>query len=680
MEERKLKKRTIAMGILFLAGVVVCVMNLLNLQVVNGQTYYEQSSRAVVTTSYTTVNASRGEVFDRNGVPLITNHTVYSLGFMDITRESDETINSAIIKLFELCSHYGVKYEDTLPIDSFSNTYLETDTLSQERFDSFKAHFGWPQELTAPQTIEKMRSLYGLEDSELDKSLLRQIIGVRYEITLRNILNISSYTFAKDVPTTMVAAIEENGLQLVNIKADTERVYNTEYAAHILGYVGPMDAKDYERFGPLGYDMDEIVGKSGIELAFEEYLHGTRGILRTRRNAQGEIISQEYVTKPQAGKDVYLTLDMNLQAAAENSLETCITDLRTSAEEGKGREAKGGAVVAIDVNTFEVLAIASYPTFDINTYREDTSLFEDEMAPLLNRATQGLYEPGSTFKMVTAIAALESGAIELDTHIEDRGIYEYYAPSYTPACWIHTSRGITHGIVNVSQALMVSCNYFFYESARLTGIETMNEYSKAFGLGEKTGIEVYEETGILAGPAYRESKGSTWTAGDTIQAGIGQSDNIFTPMQLASYIASLANGGRRYSAHLMKLAMSSSSDEEAVTYENKLLGNIEISDEVYKAVMEGMLEASESGTAASVFANYPVKVASKTGSAQTGLSSDNAVFVCCAPYDEPEIAVVVIVEQGGQGGLIGSVAKDVLDQHFFGASSSEAGADNTLVE
>ena len=528
--------------------------------------------------------------------------------------------------------------------------------------------------------MEKMRSLYSLDDESLDKSLVRKIIGVRYEITLRNILNISAYTFAKDVPTSMVAAIEENGLQLVDIKANTERVYSTEYAAHILGYVGPMDADDYEYYGPLGYDMDEIVGKSGIEKAFEEYLHGTRGTLRTRRNAQGEIISQEYVTKPVAGKDVYLTLDMNLQAAAENSLEACITDLRSSGESGKGREAKGGAVVAIDVNTFEVLAIASYPTFDINTYREDTSLFEDEMAPLLNRATQGLYEPGSTFKMVTAIAALESESIDLNTHIEDRGIYEYYAPSYTPACWIHTSRGITHGIINVSQALMVSCNYFFYESARLTGIETMNKFATAFGLGEKTGIEVYEETGILAGPAYRESKGSAWAAGDTIQAGIGQSDNIFTPMQLASYIATLANGGERYSAHLMKLAMSSSSDEEAVTYENQLLSSVDISEDVYDAIMEGMLEASESGTAASVFASYPVKVASKTGSAQTGLSSDNAVFVCCAPYNEPEIAVVVIVEQGGQGALVGSVAKDVLDQYFFGANSSEAVADNTLVE
>jgi len=680
MDERKLSSRTVIMAVIIFICISICVLNLINLQVVNGATYLSEAEKVVITTSYTTVNAARGEVFDRNGVPLITNRTVYSLGFKDIRQAEDDVINSTIFELLKLCDLYGAQYNDTLPLSAGAYYLSGASVTNRERFDSYKAYFGWDQDLSGPEVMKKMLSVYGLTNSSYDKDTLRKILGVRYELTLRNVLNIAPYIFCEDVGTQMIAAVQERGFSLVSVIAGSERVYNTKYAAHILGRLGHMTAEDYERLRPLGYDMDELIGKGGIEEAFEEYLHGKRGLLETKTNANGEIVSERYVKEPQAGSDVYLTVDIGMQAVAEDSLKACIEKLRETADSGAGQEAGGGAVVAIDVNTFEVLALASYPTYDLASYSENyNDLVEDPLKPLLNRATQGTYEPGSTFKMVTATAALESGAIKLDTHITDNGVYMYYAPSYTPVCWIHTKTGGTHGTINVIDALKVSCNYFFYESARLTGIQTIDRYAAAFGLGQKTGIEIDESLGILAGPEARQGSGRAWTGGDTIQAGIGQSDNAFTPLQLACYVASVSNGGNRYAAHLMNFITSRSSPRLVQEHQSSLLSKTEISDETYQAVMDGMLEASVSGTASAVFANYPIKVASKTGSAQTSLRFDNAVFVCCAPRENPEIAIVVIVEKGGQGGLIGSVAKDVLDYYCFSPDASAVQPDNSLV-
>ncbi|MBR2521402.1 MAG: hypothetical protein IKE62_04380 [Oscillospiraceae bacterium] len=681
MEEKKLYSRMAAVAVCIAACIIICVVNLIDLQVINGETNLKESEKYIVTTKYTVVNAARGQVFDCNGVPMITNKTVYSLGFEDITFAEDDYINSTIYSLLVLCTENGVAHSDTLPLNSNLSDYITVSSTNQERFDSFVARFGWSQELTAQELAKKMCDLYSLDPARYDMYTLRQLLGVRYEITLRNILNISPYVFATDIDTSLIACVQERGYDLVSVTADSTRVYSTKYAAHLLGYTGKMSPEEYEKYGPLGYDMDEIVGISGIEKAFEEYLHGQRGLLETKTNAQGNIVSERYIKEPSAGADVYLTIDLNVQAAAENSLAKCIERLHSTGSVGLGQEAKGGAVVAIDVNTFDILAMASFPTYDMSTYSEKVGdLVKDSLSPLLNRATQGLYEPGSTFKMVTAIAALETGAINTNTYIEDQGIYNYYAPSYTPACWIYTRYGYTHGTLNVSEALENSCNYFFYEAGRLTGIDSLNKYAALFGLGQSTGIETDESTGILAGPESSEERGRPWTAGDTIQAAIGQSDNIFSPLQMACYIGTLANGGNRYAAHTLKMAISSTSGDVLRRSQKELVSSAGISAENYAAVMSGMLEASATGTAANVFSDYPIQVASKTGSAQTGLTSDNAVFVCCAPYDAPEIAVVVVVEEGGQGSLIGSVAKDVLDSYFYVSSTSGVQTEGSLIQ
>lgn len=681
MDERKLASRMVFIAAIICLCIAVCIVKLVDLQVVNGEENLENSDKFSFITTYETVYAARGQVFDRNGVPVITNRTVYSLGFEDIAFFSDEEINENIVTLLRLCENEGLEHTDTLPMNSRGVAFTKANTLNQERFDGFAARFGWDPSLSATEIFSNMLTLYDLNDTGYDQGFLREIVGVRYELSLRNILNIPDYVFAVDVDTSLIARIREQGLRLVTVSASSERVYNTKYAAHLLGQTGKMDAKDYEKYGPLGYDMDEIIGKSGIEAAFEEYLHGKRGLLETRTNSQGAIISQKYVTEPEAGADIYLTIDLNMQAVAEQALADCIEKLHETGSVGLGQEAKGGAVVAMDVNTFEVLASASYPTFDITTYGEDVGeLVKDSLSPLLNRATQGMYEPGSTFKMVTALSALESGKIDTDTYIVDNGIYTYYAPSYTPACWIYTSLGVTHGAQNVSEALKNSCNCFFYEAGRLTGIDVLNKYSKLFGLGESTGIEINEETGILAGPAYREKNGRSWAPGDTIQAAIGQSDNNFTPLQMTCYISALANGGNRYNAHLLKTAVSPTTGEIIDAGEKELLSTVSFSRKNYDAILEGMREASATGTASGIFRNYPIEVASKTGSAQTGMASDNGVFVCFAPYNDPQIAVMVIVEQGGQGSLVGSVAKEVLDQYFFSSSFTGIQKEGSLVE
>ena len=320
----------------------------------------------------------------------------------------------------------------------------------------------------------------------------------------------------------------------------------------------------------------------------------------------------------------------------------------------------------MDVNTGEILAMASYPTYSLITFSQDwNELSQSKLSPYLNRAISGTYAPGSTFKMVSAIAALEEGIVTPAEKIKDEGVYRFYEPNYTPACWIWNSRGRTHGDLTASDALKYSCNYYFYEVGRLTGIETLNLYARQFGLGQKTGVELTnEKSGILAGRESREARGGSWYGGDTIQAAIGQSDNLFTPLQLCSYISTLANGGTRYQPHLLRQVKDYTGTQLLQDGTPTVLDQLEISDATLQAVYSGMLGVTtEDGTASSVFANYPIQVAGKTGSAEVGSGSANGVFVAFAPYDDPQIAVCVVGEHAGSGGNVAPVAKAVLNMY-----------------
>ena len=410
-----------------------------------------------------------------------------------------------------------------------------------------------------------------------------------------------------------------------------------------------------------------------MERAFESYLRGRSGTKAVERNTKGQVVSETWLSEPEPGNNVVLTLDIGLQAYVENLLAESVPKLPSEKKEG-------AACVVLDVESAEVLAAANYPTFDLTNYAQELAdKGDDPLKPFLNRAFNGAYPPGSTFKPLTAIAGLEEGIITPTTMIRDLGQYNFYGPN-GPKCWIYRQGGRTHGNINVSKAIEVSCNYFFYDVGRQLGIDLLDDYAARFGLGEPTGIELDERTGVMASPEYTESHGQTWYHGNTLSVAIGQESSQFTPLQLANYIATLVNGGTRHAAHMLKEVKSSDFSQVVQSYEPQVLETIEIQDQNLKAVKVGMLSLTQ-GSLSGAFQGLPFQVGAKTGSAQTGLQSDShAVFVCFAPFDDPEIAVAIAVEHGGSGGELAYMAADVLSYYFSSQETrEEIPAENTLV-
>lgn len=518
-------------------------------------------------------------------------------------------------------------------------------------------------------TEESGETVPTLNIGDMDPVDARAVAGVLYELYYRSkVSDWPAYTFAKDVDIDFITRVKELSLPGVEIETTSVRQYNTEYAAHLLGTVGPIYAEEWSTYKEKGgYTMNDTVGKSGAESAFESYLKGTSGKRAIERNENGKIISSQWLTDsetgeslaPQPGQNVFLTIDIDLQQQVEDILANGVANLQS-------KETKGAACVVLDVNSGEVLASASYPTYSLATYSQDyTELAADtEMTPLLNRALQGLYPPGSTFKMITAIAGLETGTVEPDTKIDDKGIYTYYS-SPQPKCWYYRQYGRKHGLQNVTDAIMNSCNYYFYEVGRLVGIDKLDEYAAMFGLGQKTGIELTESAGVVASPEFTESLGGTWYEGNVLSVAIGQESTQVTPIQLANYIATLVNGGTRYSTHLLKSVKSNDFSQVTYTYEPKVVSEIDIQDENLEAVKLGMLKLTTEGSVSSAFQDCPVQVGAKTGSAQVSAQTNsNAVFVCFAPYDDPQIAVSIAVEHGGSGSELGKIAAQIVSAYF----------------
>jgi len=512
----------------------------------------------------------------------------------------------------------------------------------------------------------------------------RAVAGVLFELTYRDkISNWPPYVFAEDVDIDFISRVKEQSLDGVLIQPTTVRQYNTPYAAHLLGRVAAMNAGEVEYYtnldadgdGKPDYNQNDMVGKEGVELAFESWLRGTPGLRSVERNASGKIISETWITEPEPGDNVVLTLDIGLQAQVETTLATSLPNLES-------KEVEGAACVVLDVNSAEVLAAASYPTFDLSTYGASyAENAADPLKPLFNRAFQGLYAPGSTFKMVTAVAGLEENIITPYTKIRDEGRYTYYSDTAAPQCWIYRQQGRTHGPQTVSQAITNSCNYFFFDVGRQLGISRLSDYAGRFGLGQKTGVELAEKAGVMAGPEYTKSMGGTWYDGSTLSVAIGQESSQFTPIQLANYIATLVNGGTRNATHLLKEVKSSDFSQILLTYETETLSTIEIQDKNLAAVKAGMLELTTSGSVAKHFRNLSVQAGAKTGSAQVSAQTEsNAVFVCFAPYDDPEIAVAMVVEHGGSGSELGAMAADILSYYFSAQETrNDALPENELI-
>ncbi len=655
----------------FCAFLVLFFAVLYDAQVVHGS---ENRARSITSnTASETVTASRGIITDRNGKVLVSNRLAYTLVVDKSSFGKDEAaLNDAIWQLIQLCQEQGVTWNDTLPMTTGSSPQLTSKSLTE----SFREYLGdnkLPTDGGSAEVLAAMRKLYKVDDSYTDAQA-RLIVGVRYELDGR-----SSYTFAEDVSTELLGRITDGKYRGVTIKTAAARVYNTKLAAHILGTVGAIwqeewrsdESTGYVGYADKGYNMNDLVGKDGVEKAFEEYLHGKDGKRLITTDENGKITGELYTREPQPGGTVALTIDIDLQQVVEDTLASTIQGMID-----KDSNERGGAAAVIQVGTGEVLAMASYPTYDLETFNQDyDELVKDERLPMFNRATQGVYAPGSTFKLCTSVAALEEGIITPSTIIEDKGIYTYYVDPQ-PMCWIWRQAHTTHGRINVSQAIVDSCNYFYYEVGRLTGIKKLDEYATAFGLGQSTGIEIGDVSGVLASPEWAEAHDREWTDGQTITAAIGQSYNLFTPLQLANYVATLVSGGEHYEAHLLKNVKSYDNSRVVDVYGKGPLNDLNISDSTMAAVTKGMHDLTYDSLR-SAFSRCVVEAGAKTGSAQVGTDIANGTFVAYAPYDDPEIAIAIVVEKGGSGSLLANAAVDIINAWFTrdGTGATAAGED-----
>lgn len=645
------------------------------------------------TYTYVTIKAARGQIYDRNGVPLVTNQYSYHLVLDDQSLPSKQADrNKALLTLlfvFNNSEEANKRVQDTYP---FTGTYPELkyvpdvfeDTtvryrllrrLAENEFeDGVKTHTvaaletyyaenpdAFPKE---QEIIDFFVKKYGMHADNRDKisytdAQINSLLRLYYDMECNNFGGLNQYTFAKDLSLSMITKIEERGISGVEFSFALQRKYEYPgYASHILGTIGQIYAEDWEYYKELGYNMNDYVGISGCEYAFEQYLRGIDGVKVMEFDADGNLVDEYYEKTPIAGSDVYLTIDINLQIAAEDGLAENIKYIR---DHGYNKDCESGSLVAMHPNTGEVLAIASYPTFDLTTYNMNyNDLYADPARPLYNRALQGLYAPGSTFKLGMVVAGMQEGVVDASTTLFCDKKYTYYS-GYQPEC---TGR---HGYINAADAICVSCNCYFYDLGRQLGITRMNQYCDLYGLGQKTGIELYEETGILAGETYREQNGLvTWQPGDTIAAAIGQSDNNFTPIQIASYVSTLLNGGTRYSAHLLHSVNTYFTNESIKVVKPQVLSSLEISQNTLNTVMHGMeLMVKDSAIVSNFMKNVPVTVGGKTGTAQIGKGQiDNALFVCAAPYNNPEIVITVVIDKGAGGSYSSLSAARVLEAYY----------------
>ncbi|MCQ2406594.1 MAG: hypothetical protein MJ067_05215 [Oscillospiraceae bacterium] len=671
------------LGFLGALVMVVFLVALYKLQIIEGTEYYERSKNNIVSTK--TVSGVRGSIMDRYGRVLVENRSCTNLTIDDgelLYERSSSEANEIILTICKMILDQNGTYTDELPITkTVPFQYTEMSPIQRELLNAWLKANDLPQSASAVDVMAQMRKRYKIDNSYSGEDM-RIIAGVRYEINVRYLIGTSDYVFAEDVSLELITYIMEHDIPGFNVSTDYIREYKTSSAPHLLGYIGMMNEKEMKAYTAKGYSMDAKVGKDGAEAAFEEYLHGTDGKVRTTSTSTGIVTDKTYVTEPVPGNHVYLTIDIGLQEAAETALDTFITEANEyraalnediekygGFEEDLRPQITGGACVVVNVKTGEPLAIASLPSFDLEYLMDHFAEVSNmEGAPMFNRALQGTYAPGSTFKPCTAIAGLAEGVIDVPTKIECEGIFRKYEDAgYAPRCWIY-GQGL-HGELTVPMALTVSCNYFFYTVGDMLQITKLAKYAKMFGLGEPTGIEIYEDIGRMASDEYmNEMEGRDMYAGDTLAAAIGQSISLFNPLQMAEYCAAIANNGVRYSASVLKTVRNFDYSATVYTREVEVLSKVDVRQDFFDLVHEGMYGVANDPMAGSVYESFlgaSYSVAAKTGTAQTGTKNvSNGFFICYAPYDDPEIAVCVSIEKAESGASISPIARKVMDYYF----------------
>lgn len=658
-KEDKLRYNIVSAGV-YIVGIILLVQ-LFNLQIVKGKDYREQSNTRLSRES--TMQAARGDILDQSGNKLATTKLGYMLNLYK-TKIDDRTLNTSLLKIANILEENFDTYIDNLPIKVEPFEF----TIDEEAQVKWKKQNNIEESKTAEQCFYILKEKYKISEENVQQA--RKVMTLRYTIAKDGYSSTKTVELASNISEKSVAIFNERNDEFPGLTVQTTAVRNYisgTLASHILGYVARIDENELKQ--NEGYLLNDRIGKTGIEYIFEPYLKGKNGIKQIDMAVDGTVTGEYTVEEAIAGNNVVLTIDANLQQVTENALKNNITKIQNGGY-GKAYAADAGAIVVMNVKTGEVLSMASYPNFEpqlfvdgISASKYNEYISKEANSPFLNRTISSVYPPGSTFKMVTALASLETGAITTKEKVNDLGIYRY-SSDYQPKCWIYNSYGRGHGYLDVTDAIKHSCNYFFYEMGDRIGIDTLSRYARALGLGSKTGVELLGEVqGTISSKETSKEKGENFTGGNTLQAAIGQHDNSFTPIEMAKYISIIANGGNNIDVTIIKGIMdfygNSISREEINEFVKKRLGvnketptELDFNKQNLDAILEGMrgVTSESGGTAYSYFKDFNIEIGGKTGSAQTGIQGKtNAWFVGFAPFDDPQIAVVVIVENGGSG-------------------------------
>lgn len=661
-------------------AIVCCIFAVFLVHLFRLQITQKETADTVVSVAEVSVEAVRGDILDRNGYPLATSKKVNKIVFnYSLFPKEYEERNVIILRLITIFNKNKTEWNDKLPIEITKNGELrfvegkdnEVSYLKSEAFLDLNYY------ATVQNCFGALVSRYELQSYPMNQA--RDIASVYYYMVKSGFNPNRKYEFATEVSNELVSLLKEKAEELpgVEIEVTYERDYpDGTLAPHILGRIGAITPEEYETKKNDGYTLNDQIGKSGVESAFESYLRGTNGVMTITTDAEGNK-TEEYTVEPIQGNTVMLTIDKDIQKVAQNALAKGIKNLQTNLNRIYPLT---GAVVVMDTRNNDCLAIASYPNYNNSTYDKNSEkLNKNESKPLWNRALRSTYSPGSTVKPAVSMAGLEEGVITDETYIYCSGIYKHYQ-DYQPGC-----TGV-HGGLDVVRAIYHSCNIYFYETARRLGIEKLNSYFKMFGLGEATGIELYESTGTVDSVEFRENRGEIWTPGLTIQAGIGHADNRFTPIQLCSYVSTLANKGIRYKAHVVKGVKSPDLSETIMQSKTEILSQADFKEENWELVHEGMLLVGTQSYAN--FSNVPVKVAAKTGTTTISkrvngakIETYNGFLITFAPYENPEIAICVAVEGAGSGGSTAPIAAEIMEYYFRTNDVAENNIDeNTLLK
>ena len=674
-DERKTVVRRM-MGLIAIAGVLIGLygFRLIFLQLVNGDSF---KSQATNTTDYKfTVTAARGDIVDSKGTRIASSTTGYNVVLNKLLM-GDEDLDAMLQKIVGLLEKNGERWNDTLLIGqpdaagNYSFTADSENTTEQRALATMKENLGLQQYATANDVMEKL-----VEDYDLSAFPLywqRILGGIHYEMQLQAFSNVNNFIMAENVSEATVATIKENSLSLpgVEIVETSTRSYEQgTVLPHVLGRVGKITAEKWKVTDengqvtyPLrekGYNMNDIIGISGLESAYEDELRGKDGVETITRNSDGVIVNTALTTVPEPGHTVQLTIDSDFQKAVDQALASNV-QMISKAYGTDGARANAGAVVVLDVKTGGVLAASNYPSFDQNLYSSQYSEYSaDENMPLFNRALQGLYTPGSTYKPSVAVAALDTGLINRYSTVLCNGVYTYYK-DYHPKCTRHGHSGN----IDVVTAIKWSCNIFFYDVGRRLTSDVYDSYAYKLGLGQRTGVEVSEALGHLT-----TKNDSNYTESLDVQAAIGQGNTAVTPIQLATYAATLANRGTRYRTHFVKAILDSNTGKTLQETQPEVVEVIEDKGETFDLVKEGMIGVSQTIPA---LASYPYTIACKTGSPQRSESYyvgstlkhyTNATMIAYGPAEDPQIAIGIVVEYGGAGARTGQLAADIFNAYF----------------